>query len=198
MFRLNRLIRLSCLLLLAVAAFAQNATTDKAAAYYHYSLGHLYSELAGASGNRGDLFNKAVESYKQALKADPSASFISEELSDLYIQSGRLREAVTEAEDALKQNPDDVNARRILARIYTRMIGDSQAQKIDEGMVKRAIEQYQKIVEKDPKDSESWLMLGRLQKISQNSLEAEKAYKKVLEFDPDNEDAMSGLAMVYL
>src|SRR5207302_7147480 len=114
-------------LLFAVAALAQTAP-DKAAAYYHYSLGHLYSELAGASGNRGDLFNKAVESYKQALKADPSASFISEELSDLYIQSGRLREAVTEAEAALKQNPDDLNARRILARIYTRMISESQPQ----------------------------------------------------------------------
>jgi tetratricopeptide (TPR) repeat protein len=205
MFRLQRLISFSCLLALAVVAFAQTPpsesqtsdTTGKAAAYYYYSLGHLYSEMAGAYGNRADLFGKAVDSYKQALKADPSASFISEELSDLYVQSGRLREAVTDAEAALKQNPDDLNARRLLARIYTRMIGDSQAQKIDEGMVKRAIEQYQKIVDKEPKDVDSWLMLGRLQKISQNSLEAEKAYKKVLELDANNEDAMTGLAMVY-
>ena len=84
----------------------------------------MYSELAAAYGNRGDYFNKAVESYRAALKADPSATFIAEELSDLYIQSGRLREAVTEAEDQLKQNPNDLNARRLLARIYTRLIGD--------------------------------------------------------------------------
>ena len=40
-------------------------------------------------------------------------------------------------------------------------------------------------------------MLGRLQKASQNSLESEKAYKKALEIDAANEDAMTGLAMVY-
>jgi tetratricopeptide (TPR) repeat protein len=199
------LFTLPCLFFAAAAGFAQNTPTppesaskpDKASAYYHYSVGHLYAELASAYGNRGDLFNKAIDNLKLAMKADPSASFISEELSDLYIQGGRLREAVTDAEDALKQNPDDLNARRLLARIYTRMIGDSQSNKIDEGMVKKAIEQYSKITEKDPKDADSWLMLGRLQKISQNSVDAEKAYKKALELDPDNEDALTGLAMVY-
>jgi tetratricopeptide (TPR) repeat protein len=202
----HRFASLPCVLLFAAAAFGQNAvpppatspaSLDKAASYYSYSLGHLYAELAAASGNRGDYFNKAVESYKAALKADPSATFIAEELSDLYIQSGRLREAVLEAEDALKTNPSDLNARRLLARIYTRMIGDSQANKIDENMVKKAIEQYQKITEGDPKDVESWLMLGRLDKIAQNSTDAMKAYKKALEIDPDNEDANTGLAMVY-
>ena len=197
-------ITFTCPLLLAVVAFAQNpspapkpeAKTDKASAYYNYSLGHLYAELAGAYGSR-EYFNKAVESYRTALKADPSAVFIAEELSDLYIQSGRLREAVLDAEDALKQNPDDLNARRLLARIYARLIGESQGNRIDESMVKKAIEQYQKITEGDPKDTESWLMLGRLNKIAQNSTEAVKDYKKALELEPDNSDAMTGLAMVY-
>src|SRR5271155_1490123 len=84
------------------------------------------ASYAIAQGNRGDYFSKAVESYRAALKADPSATFIAEELSDLYIQSGRLREAVLEAEESLKQNPNDLNSRRLLARIYTRLIGDSQ------------------------------------------------------------------------
>jgi tetratricopeptide (TPR) repeat protein len=192
----------ACLFLAASAAFSQNTTPksqeiNKATAYYNYSLGHLYAELAAAYGNRGDYFNKAVESYRTALKADPGASFIAEELSDLYIQSGRLREAVTDAEETLKQNPDDLNARRLLARIYTRLIGDAQQNRIDENMVKKAIEQFQKITEKDPKDAESWLMLGRLQKVAQNSVEAVKDYKKALELDPNNDDAMTGLAMVY-
>src|SRR5579872_2329439 len=201
----HRFVSLPCVLLFAAAAFGQNvpstratpAGSDKAASYYNYSLGHLYSEMAAASGNRGDYFNKAVESYKAALKADPSASFISEELSDLYIQSGRLREAVTEAEDALKENPSDLNARRLLARIYTRMIGDSQQNRIDENMLHKAIEQYQKIGELDPNDSDTWIMLGRLQKVAQNSVESENAYKKALALDPNNEDALTGLAMVY-
>lgn len=169
----------------------------KADAYYHYALGHLYAELGAAAGNRGDYFNKAIDNYRQAMKDDPGASFLSEELSDLYIQSGRLRDAVTEAEGALKQNPNDINQRRLLARIYTRMIGDSQQNQVDENMLHKAIAEYQKVVELDPKDTDTWLMLGRLQKVAQNSVESEKAYKKALEIDPGNEDALTGLAMVY-
>ena len=170
---------------------------DRAAAYYHYSLGHLYAELATSYGNKGEYFSKAIENYRAALKADPSATFISEELSDLYIQSGRLREAMSEAEDVLRQNPNDLNARRVLARIYARLIGDAQANRVNEEMLKKAIEQYSAIVQEDPKDSDSWLMLGRLYKIGQNSVDAEKAYKKVLDQDPNSEDALTGLAMVY-
>jgi len=200
-----RLVSLPCLLIVASAAFAQQTPApappagqaDKAAAYYDYSLGHLYSELAAAYGNRGEYFSKAAEAYRAALKADPSATFIAEELSDLYIQSGRLREAVLDAEDALKQNPNDLNSRRLLARIYTHLIGDSQTNQIDADMVKKAIEQYQKITEADPKDIESWIMLGRLQKAVMNSTEAMAAYKKALELDGSNEDAMTGLATVY-
>jgi tetratricopeptide (TPR) repeat protein len=204
MIPMRRLVSLPCLLIAASAAFAQTPRTnppagqaDKAAAYYNYSLGHLYSELAAAYGNRGEYFNKAAESYRAALKADPSATFIAEELSDLYIQSGRLREAVLDAEDALKQNPDDLNSRRLLARIYTHLIGDSQNNQIDPEMVKKAIEQFQKITERDPKDLDSWIMQGRLQKALMNSTEAMAAYKKALELDAGNEDAMTGLATVY-
>ena len=174
---------------------AQNA--DRAAAYYHFSLGHLYAELAGAYGNKGDYLNKAIENYRLALKADPGATFLADELSDLYIQAGQTRTAVLEAEEAIRQNPDDLTARRILGRIYTRMIGDPQQRKINEDMVKRAIEQYRKVGEKEPSDLDTWLMLGRLYKVAQNSVDAEKAYRKALELDPNNEDAMTGLAMVY-
>ena len=193
----RRLTSLPCLLMVASAASSQQAAfaqqapapapapgqVDKAAAYYDYSLGHLYAELAAAYGNRGEYFSKAADAYRAALKADPSATFIAEELSDLYIQSGRLREAVLDAEDALKQNPNDLNSRRLLARIYTHLIGDSQTNQIDPDMVKKAIEQYQKITEADPKDVESWIMLGRLQKAIMNSTEAMAAYKKALELD---------------
>src|SRR5215212_7213515 len=79
---------------LAITAVAQvSAQTapaakpaDRSTAYYHYTLGHMYAEQAG---NKGDFLNKAIENLKLALKSDPTASFISEELSDLYVQSGR-------------------------------------------------------------------------------------------------------------
>ena len=187
---------------LACLSYGQTAAAtappvDKAAAYYNFSMGHLYAELAGVYGNRSEYVGKAIEYYKQALKLDPGASFLFEELTDLYIQSGRLKDAVSEAEDVLKHDPNNLDARRILGRIYTRMIGDTQQGKINEEMLRAATEQYEKITAKDPKDVESWLTLGRLYRTARNSVDSEKAYSQVLAIDPNNEDALTGLAIVY-
>ena len=135
---------------------------NKAGAYYNFAMGRLYAELAGAYTNRNDYVSKAIQHYQEALKLDPSAGIVFEELTDLYIQTNRLRDAVAQAEDLLKQNPDNLDARRMLGRIYTRMAGDSQAGKVNEDYLKLAIEQYQKVTAKDAKDAESWVVLGRL------------------------------------
>ncbi len=182
------------------SAAAPGNPTDRGSAYYYYALAHMYAELAGAYSNRSEAasyVNKAIESYKAAIKADPKTPLIGEELTELYIQTGRLREAENDAQETLKQNPKDLNALRLLARIYTRQIGDSQQNRIDEGMLHKAIEEYQTITRLDPKDVDSWLMLGRLQKVAQDSVDAQNAYKKVLELEPENEDGLTGLAMVY-
>ncbi len=178
-------------------AAAEQAKAGKADAYYNFSMAHLYSELAAQFGNRAEYLQKAIDFYRAAIKADPSAGFLSEGLSDLYIQSGQIRAAVQEAEDALKANPEDLNSRRVLARIYYRLIGDARQNKVNEEMVKKATEQYSRIVDKDPKDVDSWNTLGQLHRMSQNVNEAEKDYQKALELDSENEDALTGLAEVY-
>src|SRR4029078_11591189 len=170
---------------------------DKASAYYHYTLAHMYAEQASMYGNRGDYVNKAIDNYKEAIKADPTAAMLSEGLSDLYVQSGRLRDAQTDAEEVLKQNPNDLNAHRLLARIFTRLVGDGRSGKGDEDMLRRATEEYKKITVLAPKDTPAWLMLARLQKAADNSVDAQKSYQKVLAIEPDNEDALTGLALVY-
>lgn len=172
-------------------------TTDKADAYYNFAMGHLYAELAGAYGNRGDYLAKAIEFYRAALRKDPSAGFLAEELTDLYIQAGRLKDAVLEAEEMLKQNPENIEPRRILGRIYTRMIGDAKEGKLNEEMLRKAIQQYREIAARAPKDLDAWLTLGRLYKASNNSVESEKAYNEALAIDPNSEDALTGLAIVY-
>src|ERR1035441_3775990 len=157
---------------------------NQAGAYYNFAMGRLYAELAGAYTNRTDYVTQAIQHYQEALKLDPSAGIIFEELTDLYIQTNHLRDAVTQAEDLLKQNPDNLDARRMLGRIYTRMAGDSQGGKVNEDYLKLAIEQYQKVTAKDAKDVESWVVLGRLYRFSNNSVEAEKAYNEALKADP--------------
>ena len=186
---------------LPAAAWAQNAPSaakaDHAASYYYFTLAHFYADLAGSVGNRGEYVTKAIENYKAAIKSDPDSAVLSEELSELYFATGRFREAQNDAEDALKQNPNDLNAHRLLAKIYTRLIGEGGQGRIDEAMLKRTIEEYQKITSLDPKDADSWVMLGNLLKVAQNSVDSRKAYEKALEAEPDNEDALTRLAMIY-
>src|SRR5437764_8174873 len=63
---------------------------DHAAAYYAFAMAHLNGELASAYGNRGEYVNKAIDFYQQAMKLDPGASYIGEELADFYIQAGQI------------------------------------------------------------------------------------------------------------
>src|SRR5579863_4471322 len=182
---------------LAQTPAAASQPGDHSAAYYDFAMAHLYDELAGAYGNRGEYVNKAIDFYRQAMKADPSASYIAEELSEFYVKTGNLEKAMQEANNLLKADPNNNNARKILARIYSRQIGDPDQGKVDQAMLKNAIEQYQKITQQDPKDSESLSMLARLYRVSHDDAAAEKAYGQVLRLDPDDEDALNGLAMVY-
>lgn len=58
---------------------------DRATAYYHFVLAHIYAEMAAASGGHDQEYvNKAMENYKAALKADPQTPVTSNELSGIY------------------------------------------------------------------------------------------------------------------
>lgn len=181
----------------ALPPAAKQPSSSKAEAYYHFALGHLYEDLAGTYNNRTDYANNAIENFRLAMQEDPSASFLVEDIAELYRMSGRIRDAVDEAQKALKTDPDDLNARRVLAHIYTQQIGDAQTNHVDESMARKAIEQYKYITQKDPKDVESLIMMGRLDRVVDDSVSAEATFKQALAVEPDNEDATVGLATVY-
>jgi tetratricopeptide (TPR) repeat protein len=173
-------------------------------AYYNFAMGHLYSELSSVYGNRKEFLDQAIDYYKEALKFDPDASFLNSQISELFMRSGRVSEAVTDAERRLKENPDDLDARRILGRIYTRLIGDPSAGSanrrsdgVNEEMLAKAITQHEFIVKADPTDIDSQLLLGRLYRLDRRNVDAEAAFKTVLEKDPNNEVALRELALVY-
>src|SRR4051794_24742609 len=159
---------------LGVLAFAQapaetsQAPDSQSGAYYNFTMGRIYAELAQAYGNRPEYLNKAVQFYQDALKLDPNAGQVFEELTELYIATNRLRDAVSTAEESLKKNPDNIDARRMLGRVYMRMISGPD-NKINDDYLKKALEQLKLVTDKEPKDADSWVMLGRLYRVSNNS-----------------------------
>jgi tetratricopeptide (TPR) repeat protein len=169
---------------------------DRSAAYYHFSLAHMYEEQAGATG-RTEYATKAVDEYKKAIEADPTSEFLNSSLAELYAKTGRIRDAVLEAQDIIKRDPKNVEARRLLGRIYLRSLGDMQAGTQSENILKLAIEQYENIVRLQPDSIEDHLVLGRLYRLGEDRLKAEKEFQTAVNLQPSSEEAVTTLAILY-
>ena len=170
---------------------------NRSDAYYHYTMAHMYEEMVATYG-RQEYANKAVDEYRAAIAADPSSDFLNAGLADLYWRTGRIRDAVLEAQDILKRDPKNVDAHRLLGRIYLRSLGDMQnGNTQSREMQKLAIEQYEEIVKLDPKSVEDHLLLGRLYSYSNDLTKAEREFKTAVQLQPDSEEAVTMLAYLY-
>ncbi|HEV2113514.1 MAG TPA: tetratricopeptide repeat protein [Terriglobales bacterium] len=169
---------------------------DRAQAYYHYSMAHIYEELV-TSYARSEFAGKAIDEYKLALEYDPNSPYLNAGLAELYAKTGQIKEAVLEAQDIIKRDPSNVEARRLLGRIYLRSLGDMQQGPQSQEMLKLAIEQFQQIVALDPASVEDHLLLGRLYRINNDLLRAEGEFKIAVKLQPDSEEAITSLAYLY-
>ncbi len=169
---------------------------DKAAAYYHFAMAHMYEEMVSMYG-RADYANKAIEEYRLAIDNDPTSDYLNAGLAELYARTGRIRDAVLEAQDILKRDGNNLEARRLLGRIYLRSLGDMQAGTQSQEILKLAIEQYEQIVKLDPKSVEDHLLLGRLYRLNNELLKSENEFKIAVSISPDSEEAVTTLAYLY-
>jgi tetratricopeptide (TPR) repeat protein len=170
--------------------------TDKSAAYYHYTLAHMYEEEVTAYG-RSELANKAIEEYRLAIEADPSSEFLTSGLAELYVKTGRIRDAVMEAQDIIKRDPNNLEAHKLLGRIYLRSLGDMPGGNSSDNVLKLAIEQYEQIVKIEPNNIDNHLLLGRLYRLNNDLQKAESELKTAVKIDPGSEEAVTTLAILY-
>src|SRR5436853_2652582 len=169
---------------------------DKASAYYHYALAHMYEEQVAMYG-RTELANKAIEEYRQAIDADPTSEYLTAGLAELYAKTGRIRDAVMEAQDILKRDPNNLEAHKLLGRIYLRSLGDVQSGNGSESVLKLAIEQYEQIIKIEPDNQDNNLLLGRLYRLNNDLQKAEGEFKTAVKLQPDSEEAVTTLAYLY-
>ena len=171
------------------------AVPDHASAYYHDSLAHLYEELAISNG-RPDYATQAIEEYKLALTADPDSKYLQDGLSDLYFRLGRIRDAMTSAQDRIKKNPNDLASHKLLGKIYLRSLGDMQGPQANE-VLQLAIAEYQKLAQLEPKNLETHLLLGQLYGLNKDTAKAEAEFKLAQGLDGNSEDAVLNMARLY-
>src|SRR6266581_2669434 len=113
----------------------------RAEAYYNFTMGHIYEQQYEATSS-AEYATKAIEAYKEAYALDPKSQVIGERLAEMYWKAQRIHDAVAEAQGILKRDPDNVQSRRLLGRIYLRSLGDVSAGNAQSETVSRAIEQY--------------------------------------------------------
>jgi tetratricopeptide (TPR) repeat protein len=198
-----RLLPAAALLFAAHSVFAETpaATTttptvpDRASSYYHYGLAHLYEDMAVSAG-RSDYATQAIEEYKLALNADPNSQLLQDGLADLYFKIGRIREAVSTAQDRVAKDPNDVEAHELLGKVYLRSLGDMQTQQSGE-ILKLAIGEYEKLAQLKPRDIETHLLLGQLYGLNHDSDKAEAQFKEAQKIDANSEDVALNMARLY-
>src|SRR5580700_31758 len=180
------------------SAQASPRKVDRAAAYYHYGVAHMYEEQVTVYG-RSELANKAMDEYRLAIEADPSSEFLTSGLAELYVKTGRIRDAVLEAQDIIKRDPNNLEAHKLLGRIYLRSLGDmpGSGNNGSDNVLKLAIEQYEQIVKIEPNNVDDHLLLGRLYRLNNDLQKAENELKVAVKLDPDSEEAITTLALLY-
>ena len=164
-------------------------------AYYYFTAGHL-AEQQYEINNSPDMAAQAIDDYKKALETEPDSPTIMERLAEIYAKSQRIRDAVAEAQQVIKADPNNVDARRLLARIYVRTLGDTNAGAAQQENLARAVEQFQAILKIEPDDSFSALWLARLYRFENRHDEAEKVLRGVLEHDSENGPALEQLSQL--
>ena len=169
----------------------------RADAYYFFTMGHVFEQQYEATSN-AEFATKSIEAYKKAYALDPKSQVIGERLAEMYWKAQRIHDAVAEAQEILKRDPDNVQSRRLLGRIYLRSLGDVSAGSGQSETVSRAIEQYREINRIDPSDTESALWLARLYRLKNEHEKAEQVLRSILKSDPENEPGVEQLTQLLM
>jgi tetratricopeptide (TPR) repeat protein len=173
---------------------------DRAVAYYHLALANVYEDEAVENGNN-DAARLAVDEYKYALNADPTSPQLNDGLADLYFRTGHVHEAEVTARTLLKTAPNDIDAHKLLGRIYLRQLSDASnavsSSSPSGNALDQAIAEFEKIVSLQPKSIEDRMVLGQLYTVKHEPKKAEDEFKTAQAIEPDSEEVILNLARLY-
>lgn len=171
--------------------------SEKKDLYYYFTLGHSLEMQYEASG-RAELATQSMDAYKKAMELDPRSSVIVERLAEIEAKSQHIRDGVAHAQEALKLYPDNIDAHRLLARIYIRTLGDMGAGEVQKESLDKAIEQFEAILKLQPDDAYSALWLARLYRFENQHDASEKVLRGLLQREPDNGQALEQLSQLLI
>ena len=184
----------------AVSPADTSPQPDRAKAYFHASLADIYEEEAIESG-RPEYVTHAIEEYKAAINADPGSAELNDALADLYFRVGKTHDAEATARAMLKDFPDNIEAHKVLGRIYLRQLSEAQnavsSASPNGNALDEAIAQYEKIVSLEPKNVDDHMVLGQLYTVKHQPDKAAAQFKMAQAIEPDSEEVVLNMARLY-
>jgi tetratricopeptide (TPR) repeat protein len=155
---------------------SQPDSINQAQAYDYFVRGDLYEQ----SGN----LNEAAEMYRKALIYDPSSVEIRRILSNVYLRLGRFNEAAVLRSEIAEKTAEDYN-----------FIGNCLQYTRD---YSGAADFYRRSLDLDPTQFMPRRFLAALLEALGNYDEAEKNYKKAVQYSPDKKESLLELGSFYL
>ena len=153
------------------------------------------------SEGQPDQITRAMEEYKTALGADPGSADLNDELADLYFRTGRAHDAEMTAKNLLRTSPNDVDAHKLLGRIYLRELSERQdgvsSSSPPGNALDEAIAEFEKIIDLEPRSVEDRMVLGQLYTVKHEQQKAEEEFKSAQAIEPDSEEVVLDLAQLY-
>ncbi len=185
--------------------------STEANAEYHFSMAQAYS----AEGNP----DRAIEEYKLTLMFDPDSALVYARLATEYVKKGMLSAAVETCREALRRDPKFIDARLMLAGLfsttrepnlalaeYDRVLKDDPKNEeamiyisqilVDEGKPKEAVSSLRVFLKRNSESALTWYYLGRAEQRAERFNDAAKSFQKAMDIRPGFTQA--GLALGYL
>jgi tetratricopeptide (TPR) repeat protein len=174
---------------------------NRAQSYYHLALAATYEDDALSDGRPDDI-TRAIEEYKLALDADPESPDLMNALADLYFRTpGHEHDAEVTERTLLKTSPDNIDAHKMLGRIYLRQLGENESgvssTSPSGNVLDQAIAEFEKIVSLSPRSVEDRMVLGQLYTVKHDQPKAEEQFKIARSIEPDSEEVVLNLARLY-
>ena len=178
------------------SSYSQTDQSKRAEAYADFMLGHLAEQQFDETG-KSELAGQAIEYYQKAHALDSDAA-ITERIAEVYAASQRTDDAIRQAQSALQQDPNNLAAHHLLARIYIHNLGDMSPNDGQAETISLAVEQLKAVQRLDPADVESQLWLAHLYGFQNKPQQTEQVLRGILSHAADNESALEQLSQLYL
>lgn len=184
-------------LLATQSANASPVNSQQADLYFDLMMGHL-KELQFEESGSADAADESISYYQKALQISPHASVILERMAEIDAKSQHNADAIAAAQAALQSDPSNVDAHRLLARIYVRSLSDQSVGAAQQKDLTNAVQQFEAVLQLAPNDTYSALWLARLYGFENQPDQAEKVLRGVLQRDSENEPALEQLSQLLI